>query len=116
MVAKLEKLLSQHQARQKIVQKSTRKFQNEARSRELTLQTIMNCISRLYRLKHMGKTIQQLTQTSSICRYEEAQENFSLDETIAEDQYQKTDDSEHDDEVNTSNESDNSDEPVIKVT
>ncbi|KAJ3655980.1 hypothetical protein Zmor_015087 [Zophobas morio] len=67
-IYKHKKLLRQHQNLQKTVQESAKKFQKEAASSNLTAQEIQNSITELYSLKHMGKSIRELTEKSWICR------------------------------------------------
>ncbi|XP_063922376.1 uncharacterized protein LOC135136858 isoform X2 [Zophobas morio] len=92
VIAKLENLLSQHYNLQATFHESAKNAQGEP-SDDLSLKGIQKSIAQLYKLKHMGKTIQELIQKSNACRNKETQKNFGcvtlrevvdLDKTIAE--------------------------------
>ena len=71
------------------------KLQKEDTSNNLTAQEIKNNITELYSLKHMGKSIRELTEKSRICRDKAQKGVINLDSNTdtVEEQYKKTLDS-----------------------
>ncbi|XP_063922373.1 uncharacterized protein LOC135136857 isoform X2 [Zophobas morio] len=92
VIEKLENLLSQHYNLQATFHESAKNAQGQPPG-DLSLKGIQKSIAELYKLKHMGKTIQELIQKSIACRNKERQKNFGcvtlrevvdLDKTAAE--------------------------------
>ncbi|KAJ3655986.1 hypothetical protein Zmor_015093 [Zophobas morio] len=92
VIEKLENLLSQYYNLQATFHESAKNAQGQPPG-DLSLKGIQKSIAQLYKLKHMGKTIQELIQKSNACRNKETQKNFGcvtlrevvdLDKTTAE--------------------------------
>ena len=92
---------------QESFQESEKKFQTGAVSKNLTPEGIQKSISKLYNLKHMGPTIQELIHKSVSCRNKETGQKINLDkETVEEEQHQKVEYSRDDYDLNRTSGSD----------